>query len=60
MGKPEKNRPLGRPRRRREDNIKRIIQKSVGQVNWIDLAQDRDTWPAFAKAVMDFPCFTRR
>ena len=43
VGKPEGKRPLGRPRRRREDNIKMDLQK-VGceGVDWIELAQDRD------------------
>jgi len=45
-GKPEGKRPLGRPRRRWEDNIKMDLQE-VGcrGVDWIELAQDRDRWP---------------
>jgi hypothetical protein len=39
--KPEGKRPLGRPRRRRVENIK-IDLGEVGWYNWIDLAQDRD------------------
>ena len=44
MGKPEAKRPLGRPRRRWEDNIKMDLQE-VGceGVDWIELAQDRDS-----------------
>jgi len=44
--KPEGKRPLGRPRRRWEDNVKMDIQV----VNWIDLAQDRYTWWALVNA----------
>ena len=55
MGKPEGNRPLGRPRRRWEDNIKMDIQE-VGcwGMDWIELAQDRDRWRALVKAVVNF------
>jgi hypothetical protein len=54
MGKPERKRPLGGPRRRLEDNIK-IDLKDVGWggVDWIDLAQDRDRWRAFLKTPMN-------
>jgi len=47
VGKPEEPRLLGRPRRRREDNIKIDVQE-VGWVGmyWIDLAQKRDRWRA--------------
>jgi len=41
VGKPEGKRPLGRPRRRWEDNIKEV---GCGGVDWIQLAQDRDRW----------------
>ena len=45
MGKPEGKRPLGRPRRRREDNIKMDIQEEGGgRGDWMELAQDRDAW----------------
>jgi hypothetical protein len=45
VGKPEGKRPLGRPRRRCEDNIKLDLQE-VGceGMDWIDLAQDRDRY----------------
>jgi hypothetical protein len=45
--KPEGKRPLGRPRRRWEDNIKMDLQEvGCGGMDWIDLAQDRDGWRA--------------
>ena len=54
MVKPEGKRPLGRPRRIWEDNIKMDLQE-VGFVgmDWIDLAQDRDRWRSFVTAVMN-------
>jgi hypothetical protein len=54
VGKPEVKRPLGRLRRRWDDNIKMDLQeaKYVG-MDWIDLAQDRDRWRAFVNAVMN-------
>jgi hypothetical protein len=43
VGKPEGRRPLGRPRRRREDSIKTDLREiGWGGMDWIDLAQDRD------------------
>jgi len=43
VGKPERTRPLRRPKRRWEDNIKRDLQEEeCGIMDWIDLAQDRD------------------
>jgi hypothetical protein len=45
--KPERKRPLGRPRRRWDDNIKMDLQKvGCGGTNCIDLAQDRGRWQA--------------
>ena len=52
VGKPEGKRPLGRPRRRWEDNIKTHIQEvGCGGMDWIDLAQDRDSWRALVNAI---------
>jgi hypothetical protein len=55
VGKPEGKKPLGRPRRRWEDNIKMDLQE-VGYVgmDWIELAQDRDRWRALVNAVKNF------
>ena len=55
VGKPEGKRPLGRPRRRREDNIKMDLQEmGRGCVDWMELAQDRDRWRALVSTVMNF------
>jgi len=52
VGKPEGKRPLGRPRRKREDNIKMDFQKvGYGDMDSIDLAQKRDKWRDFVSAV---------
>jgi hypothetical protein len=54
VGKPEGQRPLGRPRHRWEDNIKMyLIEIGWGGMDWIDLAQDRDQWKAFVNTVMN-------
>ena len=54
VGKPEGKRPLGRPRRRWEDNIKMDLQEvGCGGADWIELAQDRDRWRALVNAVMN-------
>jgi hypothetical protein len=54
VGKPEERRPLGRPRRRWEDNIKTDLREvRCGGVDWIGLAQDRDRWRALVSAVMN-------
>ena len=54
VGKPEGRRPLGRPRRIWEDNIKMDLQEvGCGGMGWIDLAQDRDSWRALLNGVMD-------
>ena len=54
VGKPEGERPLGRPRRRWEDNIKMDLQEvGCGSMDWIELAQDRDRWRALVNAVMN-------
>ena len=54
LGKPEGKRPLGRPRLRREGNIKIGLQE-VGcwGMDWIELAQDRDRWLALVNTVMN-------
>jgi len=53
VGKPEGKRPLGRPRRRWEDNIKvHLEQVRCGDTDWIELAQDRDRWRALVSVVM--------
>jgi len=52
--KPEGKRPLGRPWRRWEDNIKMDLQEvGCGGMDWIDLAQDRDRWRALVNAGMN-------
>jgi hypothetical protein len=54
VGKPVGKRPLGRPKRRWEDNIKMDLQEvGCGGMDWIELAQDRDRWRALVTAVMN-------
>ena len=54
VGKPEGKRQLGRPRRRRVDNIRMDLQEvGCGYVDWIGLAQDRDRWQMLMSAVMN-------
>ena len=53
VGKPEGKRPLGRPRRRWEDNIKMALREVGGVGDWMELAQDRDRWRAFVNTVMN-------
>jgi hypothetical protein len=53
VGRPEGKRPLGRPRRRWEDNIKMdLIEIGIDEANWIRLDQDRVQWWAFVSTVM--------
>jgi len=55
VGKPEGKRPLGRPRLRWEGNIKMDLQEvECGGMVWIELTQDRDSWPALVTAVINF------
>jgi hypothetical protein len=55
VGRPEGTTPLGRPRRRWEDNIKRNLEEVEGDCgNWMELAQDRDRWRALVSMVMNF------
>ena len=54
VGKPEGKRPLGRPRRRWEDNIKMNFQEVGGAgMDWFELAQTRDRWRALVNAIMN-------
>jgi hypothetical protein len=54
VGKPEGTRPLGRPRRRWEDNTKMDLREvGWGGMEWINLAEDRDRWRALVNAVMN-------
>jgi hypothetical protein len=51
--KPEGTRPLGRPRRTWEDSIKTDVQEVGWDVEWIDLAQNRDEWQHLVNTVMN-------
>jgi hypothetical protein len=54
VGRPEGKRPLERPRRRWEDNIKMNLREiGIDAANWIQLAQDRVQWRAFVNTVMN-------
>jgi len=56
VGKPLGKRPLGRPRHRWEDNVKIDLQEvECGDMDWIELAQDKDRWRALVNAVMNLP-----
>jgi hypothetical protein len=55
VGKPERKKPLGRPRRRWVDNIKIILREIEWDcMDWINCSQDRNQWRALVNAVMNF------
>jgi len=55
VGKPEGKRPLGKSRRRWEDNIKMYLQEvGGGRGDWMELPQNRDRWRALVGTVRDF------
>jgi hypothetical protein len=55
VGKSKRKRPLGRPTRRWEGNVKIDLQEvGVGCEDWMELAQDRDRWQAFVSMVKNF------
>ena len=49
-GKPTRNRPLGRPRRRWNDNIMDLEEIGINAGNWVESAQDRNYWRALVNA----------
>jgi len=54
LGKPERKRPLGKLKRRWEDDIKKDIQEvGLGCMEWMELARYRDSWRALVNAVMN-------
>jgi hypothetical protein len=54
VGKPEEERPLGRPRRRWVDNIRMDLgEEGWGDVDWIGLAKDRNRWRALVNSVLN-------
>jgi hypothetical protein len=54
VGRPEERRPLGRPRRRWEDNTNMDLREiGFGDVDWIHLAHDRDRWRALVNTVLN-------
>jgi hypothetical protein len=56
VGRPEGRRPLGRHRRRWEDDISMYLREiGFGDVDWIHWAQDRDRWRALVNTVMNLP-----
>jgi hypothetical protein len=54
VGKPDRRRPLGRPKRRWEDNIKMDLREvGWGRMDWINLAHDMDRWRALVYMVIN-------
>jgi hypothetical protein len=54
VGKPERKRPLGRPRRRWENNIRMDLREiGWGGMDWIHLSQDMDQWRALVNTEMN-------
>jgi hypothetical protein len=54
MGKPEGKRPIGKPRRSWEDNVRMDLSEiGWGGMDWVDLAEDRDQWRALVNTVMN-------
>jgi hypothetical protein len=61
VGRPEGKRPLGRPRRRRDDNIKLDLREiGIDEANWIRLAQHSVQWRAFVNTVMNLRVTQRK
>ena len=54
VGKPEGKRPLGRPRRRWEDNIGMDLREVGGRGDWMELDQDWDRWRALVNTAVNF------
>jgi hypothetical protein len=56
VGKPDGEMSLGRPRRRWVNNIRMdLVEVGWGDVDWIGLAQDRNSWRALVNSVMNLP-----